>query len=64
MSITLRRTGGCPPLVDADGHAFCQAIYKGSEVSDWEELTDHYWTYCWLSAHPLQRAVHGSKISH
>ena len=22
------------------------------------------WTYCWLSAHPLQRAMHGSKISH
>ena len=27
-----------PPLVDADWHAFCQAIYKGFEGSEWEEL--------------------------
>ena len=26
------------PLVDADWHAFCQAIYKGNEGKDWEEL--------------------------
>ena len=28
-----------PPLVDADWHAFCQAIYKGVEGSDWEKCT-------------------------
>ena len=27
-----------PPLVDAEWHAFCQAIYKGIEGKDWEEL--------------------------
>ena len=27
-----------PPLVDFDGHAFCQAIYKGIEGSEWEEM--------------------------
>ena len=31
-----------PPLVDADWHAFCQAIYKGIEGRGWEELYDHY----------------------
>ena len=31
-----------PPLVDADWHAFCQAIYKGNEGKDWEELYDHH----------------------
>ena len=31
-----------PPLVDADWHAFCQAIYKGIESSEWEELNDYY----------------------
>ena len=30
-----------PPLVDADWHAFCQAIYKGIEGSEWEELFEH-----------------------
>ena len=30
-----------PPLVDADWHAFCQAIYKGIEVKEWEELCYH-----------------------
>ena len=24
-----------PPLVDADWHAFCQAIYKGIEGDEW-----------------------------
>ena len=28
------------PLVDADWHAFCQAIYKGIQGGDWEELND------------------------
>ena len=28
-----------PPLVDADWHAFCQAIYKGFEGSEWEDCT-------------------------
>ena len=27
-----------PPLVDADWHAFCQTIYKGTEGKYWEEL--------------------------
>ena len=31
-----------PPLVDADRHAFCEAIYKGIEGEDWEELYCHY----------------------
>ena len=31
-----------PPLVDADWHAFCQAIYEGIEGSNWEELYEHY----------------------
>ena len=31
-----------PPLVDADWHAFCQAIYKGIEGKEWEELYCHY----------------------
>ena len=35
------RTGEMgPPLVDADWHVFCQAIYKGIEGEDWEELYD------------------------
>ena len=29
-------------MVDADWHAFCQAICKGIEGSDWRELCDHY----------------------
>ena len=28
--------------MDADWHAFCQAIYKGIEGSEWEELYFHY----------------------
>ena len=27
-----------PPLVDADWHAFCPAIYRGVEGEEWEEL--------------------------
>ena len=30
-----------PPLVDADWHAFCRAIYKGIEGSEWENLYEH-----------------------
>ena len=30
-----------PPLVDADWHGFCQAIYKGMEGKEWEELYFH-----------------------
>ena len=37
MSTTLR-TG--PPMVDADWYAFCQALYKGIEVEDREEMCD------------------------
>ena len=32
----------CPPLVDADWYAFCQALYKGIEGKDWEEMYDSY----------------------
>ena len=31
-----------PPLVDADWYAFCQALYKGIEGKDWEEMYDSY----------------------
>ena len=31
-----------PPLVDADWYAFCQAICKGIEGSEREELYHHY----------------------
>ena len=27
-----------PPLVDADWHAFCQAIHKGIEGNEWGEV--------------------------
>ena len=30
-----------PPLVDADWCAFCQAIYKGIEGKEWEDLYEH-----------------------
>ena len=30
----------CSPLVDAERHAFCRAIYEGIEGEDWEELYD------------------------
>ena len=29
-----------PPLVDADWHAFCHALYKGIEGEDWGDLHD------------------------
>ena len=32
----------CPPLVDADWYAFCQALYKGIEGKDWEEIYESY----------------------
>ena len=31
-----------PPLVDADWHAFCHALYKGTVGEDWGELYDAY----------------------
>ena len=31
-----------PPLVDADWYAVCQALYKGIEGKDWEEMYDSY----------------------
>ena len=31
-----------PLLVDADWHAFCQAIHKGVEGSEWDDLYEHY----------------------
>ena len=30
-----------PHFVDADWHAFCHAIFKGIEGSEWRELYDH-----------------------
>ena len=30
----------CPLLVDADWYAFCEALYKGIEGKDWEEMYD------------------------
>ena len=30
------------PLVDADCHAFCQAIYKGIEGKDWTEFYEYF----------------------
>ena len=30
------------PLVDAGWYAFCQALYKGIEGEDWEEMVDSY----------------------
>ena len=42
MSITLNREDGGPPLVDYDWYAFCQALYKGTEGEDWEEMYDSY----------------------
>ena len=32
----------CLPLVDADWHAFCLALYKGIEGEDWGEQNDVY----------------------
>ena len=37
-SVGDRRCG--PPLVDADWHAFCHAIFQGIEGSEWDPL--HY----------------------
>ena len=51
--IQLERWG--PPLVDADGHAFCQTIHKGSAGDDWEELCCHY--------RELSQAVGAEKLS-
>ena len=31
-----------PLLVDADWYAFCQALYKGIEGEDWEEMYDSH----------------------
>ena len=31
-----------PPLVDADWYASCQALYRGIEGEDWEEMYDSY----------------------
>ena len=32
----------CPPLVDYDWYAFCQALYRGIEGEDWGEMYDAY----------------------
>ena len=31
-----------PPLVDADWHAFCHALYTGIEGEDWGQVFDSY----------------------
>ena len=31
-----------PPLVDAHWYAFCQALYKGIEGEDWEDMYEPY----------------------
>ena len=31
-----------PRLVDADWHAFCQALHEGIEGEDWGEIYDAY----------------------
>ena len=31
-----------PHLVDADGYAFWEALYKGIEGAEWEEVYDSY----------------------
>ena len=31
-----------PPLVDADWHAFCQAIFQGIEGQEWEAMRYHH----------------------
>ena len=31
-----------PLLVDADWYAFCQALYKGTEGEDWQEMYESY----------------------
>ena len=41
MLIALGKFRG-PPVVDADWHAFCQAIYKGIGGIEWKELHHHY----------------------
>ena len=38
MSTTLNRKKWGPPLVDADWYAFCQAMYKGIEGEDREDM--------------------------
>ena len=30
------------PVVVADWHAFCQAVYEGIERREWEEVYFHY----------------------
>ena len=32
----------CNPLVDADWHAFCQALHQIIESEDWEQVYDSY----------------------
>ena len=41
-----------PPLVDAERHALCLAIYKGIEGSEWEELYRHYREMCKAAGAP------------
>ena len=41
MSTTLSRKDEAS-LVDADWYAFCQALYKGIEGNDWEDMCDSY----------------------
>ena len=36
-------------LVDADWHAFCQAIYKGIDGRNWVDLYEHYQEMSWAA---------------
>ena len=49
----------CPLLVDADWHAFCQALCKGIEGEDWEEMYDSYKVMS--EALGVKKAAGGSK---
>ena len=54
MSTTLNQKDG-PSLVDADWYAFCQALYKGIEGEDWEEMYESY--------KEMSRAVQGKEAT-
>ena len=55
VSTTLQK-GGEVLLVDADWHAFCQALYKGIEGEDYDAYKEMSWTVggCPESKSPLE----------
>ena len=42
MSTTLNKNDGGLPWLVHDWYAFCQALYKGIEGEDWEEMSESY----------------------